>query len=110
MSAGAFERSRYETDNGDIARIRVQPETLALTLNGGANGAPAGAVDIPGSARVSAGRRALGINARLVRLAWSAAAPSGYDPDGIITLPWLQQATFAALIPGQTGTYLGASI
>lgn len=110
MSSGPFQRSRYETDAGDVARIRVQPETLALSINAQTNAPPAGAIDIPGSANVNAGRRSNGINARLVRVTWTGAAPAGYKADGVISLPWLVADTFAALIPGQTGTYLGQPV
>lgn len=110
MSAGRFVRTRYETARGNIHPIRVQPETLVLTIAGATNDAPAGSVDGQGSARVSTGRRSLGINARLVRLAWSGSAPAGYDANGTITLPWLQELTFVALLPGATGTYLGAGV
>lgn len=111
MSAGAFETSRYEDDNLNIRRIRVQPETLLLTINGTANSAPAGAIDSGyASAQVSQGRRSLGCNARLVRVRFSGAPPTGYKPDSVITLPWLQQASYAALNPGQTGTYLETPI
>lgn len=111
MSAGAFESSRYEDDNLNIRRIRVQPETLLLTINGTANSAPAGAVDSGyASAQVSQGRRSLGCNARLVRVRFSGTPPTGYKPDSVITLPWLQQSSYAALNPGQTGTYLETAI
>lgn len=110
MSAGAFLRSRYESDPGSIHRIRIQPETAALTIDGVTNAPPAGAIDAQGSARVGAGRRSLGVNARLVRLAWTAAAPAGYDANGIITLPWLQQDSFNALVPGAAGSYLGSAV
>lgn len=110
MSSGAFTRSRYETDAGEIVRIRVQPETLTLAIDGASNAAPAGAVDAPGSAKVSGGRRSFGINARLVRVTWTAAPPAGYLAGGTITLPWLVQDTFAALLLGSTGTYLGAAV
>jgi len=110
MSAGAFEISKYETDSGAIHPIRVQPETLAATIDGNTNAAPAGAVDGLGSASVSRGRRANGINARLVRLRFSGTPPTGYLTNGTVTIPALTPEVYDAAIKGATGTYLGASV
>lgn len=109
MSSGPFQRSFYELNNGEIASIRVQPETLALSLGGGANTAPAGPATVPGSAVVSRGRRAAGINARLVRIQFDT-PPTGYKADSVIQLPWLQDTTFDNLQTGDTGTYLGTPV
>lgn len=112
MSEGAFQISKYESDEGGIYAIRVQPETLALTINGTANAAPAGAVDQEGLARVSGSRRRIGIKARLVRFKFTAQPTGGgYEIGETLTLPVLTQATYNA-IPraGGTGTYLGAAI
>lgn len=111
MSAGAFVRSAYETDSGAVAAIRVQPETLTLTLGGSANAAAGGAVTLPGSARVSGGSRSVGINARKVRISFGDAPPAGYKANSTIALPWLVAATFNALpASGSTGTYLGSAV
>jgi len=85
MSAGQFERSFYESDGGTIYSIRVQPETIIATTNPAATGPATG----EGSAAATGGRRRLGINARRVRVQWTTAAPTGYDPDGTITIPIL---------------------
>ena len=110
MSAGAFVRTRYELDNGDISPIRVQPETLGLTLSGSTNDAPAGAVDRVGSVNVSRGARSNGVNARMVRVTFTGAPPAGYLANSVIALPWLSQSTFDGLASGDAGTYLGAAI
>lgn len=107
MSAGVFiNNARYETNRGEIAKIRVQPETLQLELDGVQNEQAAGAITLPVSAVVSKGRRSRGLNARIVRIAWIGAAPAGYDARGIITLPWLNPNTFDQLDEGAVGTYL----
>ena len=111
MSSGAFLEAFYETDSGAIARIRTQPETAALVLEGNTNTIPAGpaSAGFP-SAQVSKGRRTIGINARLVRVQFPpGGAPAGYDDRHAIALPWFQPATFAALPPSGTGTYLGSA-
>lgn len=109
MSSGVFTRSRYLSDAGSVHPIRVQPETILLTLGGVANAAPTGALT-PGvpSAKVSGSTRQLGLSARLVRIQLTAAL-AGYKPDAVITLPWLNQATYGAITPNQTGTYLSTA-
>lgn len=111
MSSGPFTLTRYTTDNGDIAPIRVQPETLGLVLGGTTNAAPSG-TPTPGfpSARISGSRRRAGINARRVRIRVTAAGTSGLSVGSVITLPWLQQTGFAALARGVTGTYNTATV
>lgn len=110
MSAGNFLDAFYETDTGDIAPIRIQPETAALVLDGKTNAIPAGPAVIPVAARISGSRRAYGIHARRVRVKFGATPPTGYLPNGVVTLPWLQIDTYASLKKGDTGTYLGSSV
>lgn len=112
MSAGVFERTFYGLDTGNgggTARARVQPETLAATINAVANAAPAGPATIPVTASASGGIRENGIRMRNVTLQWTAAPPDGYSGDDV-TIPVMQEATFAAWTLGQTGTYLGAAV
>ena len=105
MSNGPFTFTNYETNQGNIVGIRVQPETLTLTLNAVANEAPTGTpADGFPSAQTSQSRRAIGINARRVTCVYTAAA-TGDLPGLRITLPWLQLATFNALPRNATGTY-----
>lgn len=112
MSSGPFENTRYQTDDGNIVPIRIQPETLTLTLAGTANAAPAGALQagFP-SAKVSGSRRSIGINSRIVRIRVTTAGTSGLSVGSVVALPWLVEATFDALpAKGATGTYNGASV
>lgn len=113
MSAGSFIRTRYQTDNGLVMRIRVQPETLALTLGGAQNAAPTGDLDLPFFANVGSSRRRRGVNCRRVRVRFTGSAPAGYSDDGVISLPWLDRDTFPSIPLGGsavTGSYLGASV
>lgn len=110
MSAGQFLRAFYELNSGEVASIRIQPETAALVMDGVTNTVPAGPADVPGSAAVSRGNRALGINARKVSIRFTAEPPTGYSDNSVITLPWLQPTTWEALALGSTGTYLGAGV
>lgn len=110
MSEGSFLRTKYETDNGDVVSVRIQPETLTLTVDGTANAAPTTAFSagFP-SAKVSGGRRTLGINCRKCNLVFNA-APEGYKQDSVISVPVLKQAMEAKIVQGATGTYAGVAI
>lgn len=116
MSSGSFVVTKYAAAYGsgtNIHPIRVQPETLALSITIGgsavANTAPAGALTSPISARVSSGKRTLGLNAFTVGIKFSGPTPTGYSANQRINLPCLNSAIRAAT-KGATGTYLGASI
>ena len=106
MSAGTFNRSRYEDDNGNIWRVKVQPETEGLTIASVANAPPGGSAPagFP-SACVSAGRNTCGVNARLCRIRFTNTIPPGYKPTGTITLPILSLAAKTAFTLDATGTY-----
>lgn len=106
MSAGQFENSIYQTNDGTLYPIRIQPETASLTLNGVANAAASGPVtgNLP-SAQISKGRRSHGVNARLIRFRFTGAVPPGYTPNGVITLPVLSSASYTAYGKTQVGTY-----
>lgn len=111
MSAGAFENSKYEADDGEIYPIRIQPETLALTLGSTANAAPTGAVTGKIRARVGGGRRKYGVHARTVTVRFTGTLPAGYKPGSTITLPILKPALYNAIVGGATtGTYLSQAV
>jgi len=110
MSAGQFLDAFYETNSGEICGVRIQPETAALVLNAVTNTIPAGPATQLASAQVSRGKRAIGVNTRTVSIRFTGAVPDGYQINGTITLPWLQQDTFEALPNRATGTYLGNAV
>lgn len=112
MSQGKFARARYQSDVPTrIYQIRVQPETLLLTINGTANPSPEGAANQSVSAKVSGGRRTSGISARKVRIQFAGeTAPAGYAAGQIISLPVLTPTLFNAIEKGGLGTYLGQAI
>lgn len=107
MSEGQFIRSFYSTDAGNTAKMRVQPETLAATIGGTANAAPAGpaTVGFP-SVQISRSRRSLGVHARFVTFAWTT-PPAGYDPNGLVSLPVPDPTVFAGIADGEAVAYLG---
>lgn len=106
MSAGSTTKSVYETNSNVFYRCRVQPETLTLEINGQTNDAGSGTpVANTPSAKMTGGRRGIGINARLIRLEFTGTLPPGYKMGGILTLPILTPAVFNAIGLDQTGTY-----
>lgn len=110
MSAGVFTLSKYEADSGTVYSVRVQPETLAASVGGGANTAPTGNVTGEPSAMVGGSRRSIGVHCRGVRIRFTGAAPEGYKPQGVIFIPILTEARYDAITRGATGTYLGAAV
>lgn len=115
MSAGTFTKSKYQATYSGTAihPIRVQPETIACTINGVANNPPDGSQTNPISAVVSRGQRAKGLIARAVTLrAPASGQPTGYKPLGTILIPALTPAFAAAAAgwqPGQEVSYLGVT-
>lgn len=110
MSAGTFARTKYQANNGDIYPIRLQPETLELTIGGTANSAPAGATTERLLASVSKGNREYGVKPRRVGVKFSAAPPVGYKPDQIYYIPILGSAFYGTIAVGATGIYLGVAV
>ena len=110
MSAGAFTTdSKYETNQGSIHAIRLQPETLALTIGETANTSPDGAVDSPFRARVSRSNGAYGLKPRTVTVRFTAAPPEGYKADQTYTLPVLQPTLWDTANAGTVCEYLGVA-
>lgn len=104
MSAGPFQISTYSsTATGSVHPIRVQPETLGISLGGVANAAAVGTAVLP-SAQVSQSKRALGINARAITFKFPAGgAPTDYKELSPITVPWMvENAAFLSAVPGVT--------
>jgi hypothetical protein len=108
MSSGGFLISKYQAGGSatPVVRIRVQPETLTLEVDSVENTPPAGAL-VAGwpSARVSGGRRGIGLFARMVRIRFTGTPPTGYKAGQTISLPALTPTFYNACEPGKTGTY-----
>lgn len=112
MSAGVFERSRYQADYGAgtaIHPIRIQPETAELVLNSVTNDPPVGGITNPISVQVSRGRRSLGLHPRFVAIAFTGTPPDGYAVGQTYRVPLLTPTIAAEAIAGATGTYLGVT-
>ena len=113
---GVYTISKYETDNGDVVPIKLQPETLTATLGGTANAAPAGAIS-PGfpSADVSRSKRAIGIHARTVSVKITTPA-TGYADNTLVRIPVPNPTVYDGVSKGDavtceagTGTVAGKS-
>lgn len=107
MSAGAFTRSRYLSDAGDVHPIRVQPETITLAYGATTNGATATSLNNPISARVSNGNRQFGLKPRTITVVFETQAPTGYKVGTYIRVPILQPTLWNTIVQGDTVTYLG---
>jgi len=112
MSAGKFTSAFYKTgteNGGFVMTCRVQPATLAATIDGVANAAPSGPTTAPGSATISQGRRTAGVNMRYVTFEFTGALPTDYSGDNV-RIPVLDPDTFAAWTMGKTGTYRNVAV
>ena len=101
MSAGRFQRYFYELNSGDVASIRLQPETITAW-----NPSATGPANLPVSAKVSNGNRQFGIKPRTVSLNTGDAPPTGYAANSILRVPVLTESAWDAIITGNTLTYL----
>lgn len=114
MSAGVFETAVYEVATPPrTGRIncRVQPETLELVIDGATNSGSTDTANQLASLNINGGRRTNGVTPTKVRMKWTATFPATYDPNGIVTVPLLNDAIRAkAAIKGATGTYLSQPI
>jgi len=110
MSSGIFEIGRYINNDGVVFGCRPQPETKALVIATITNAYPLGAVTAPVQARLSGGKRRIGVTARTVTVNFTGAPPAGYATGRSLRVPCFAQAIYNAATFGAVGTYLGAAI
>lgn len=106
MSAGPFERTFYEDNQGAIHPIRVQPETIEFLFGITQNAPPVGPVDSDISARVTGSRRGVGLFARYVTIVFTGAVPDGYSLGQYYKIAILTQAVYDAITLNGACTYL----
>lgn len=100
MSSGEFSNSKYQTNEGNIVPIKLQPETLTLTIAGTANAAPAGAVEAGWpSADVSRSKRAIGIHCRTISVKVTDPA-EGYVDNGLVRVPIMTATVWNGAVKG----------
>lgn len=110
MASGAFQKYKYEMDNGTIVKIRLQPETKSANPGGVANAEPAGAITkgMP-SANVSKSRRGIGIHPRVAACTVTATGVNSVNKQGsTVYIPILAKAT--APVELTDGVYNGDTI
>jgi hypothetical protein len=103
MSAGAFANSFYETDSGEFAAVRVQPETINAF-----NPAGAGPATIPGKVPLTRGRRTFGIRPRIVYGVWTT-APTGYKSGATVRVSIMTPTAYQAIAIDDDLTYNGGT-
>jgi hypothetical protein len=109
MSAGSFEAGKYSSDGGVVFGCTAQPESKGLTLATVANAYPTGVVTSPVSAKLSGGKRKIGLTARTVSIRFTAAPPTGYATNAILRIPVFTSTAYNAYVKGATGTYLATA-
>lgn len=113
MSTGPFLDAFYQSDTGEIHRIRIQPETASLARGGITNTIPAGPATNDQQVRVSASRNSIGVKARKVRFRLTTPTNVGgiIAAGSVLELPWLQPDTYLQVTRpgGQEVTYQGGS-
>lgn len=109
MSAGAFTRTFYTDDDGEVHPIRLQPETLEAEFNNVANAAPAGPATSDISARVTGSRRGRGLFARYVTVVFTATPPAGYKAGTYYKIAVPSATVFNGVTVNQTGQYLNVA-
>lgn len=114
MSSGEFNYVKYETNKGLVVPVKIQPETLTLTLNSVANTGGTGTITVGApSARVGGSKKQIGINARTVtvRLTADGTGENAQMKKGsLIRLPVFLAATYDAYTKGDVGTYKGIAV
>lgn len=116
MSSGLFQITAYNAsyDAAQVHKIKVQPETLALSVGSVVNSAPTVLPTSPISAMVSKSKRSLGLHAATVTLKSTAttASPAGYAVGSITTIPLLNESIRSAVASATSATavsYLGVT-
>lgn len=105
MSSGSFVNSFYTSDSSLIHPIKVQPETLAATIDATPNAGAAGPATSDISVSVSSSRRSIGLHPRTISVRLDS-APAGYS--GVnFTVPVPNPAVWTAAGKGSAVNYLG---
>lgn len=103
MSSGAFTNAKYETDSGEVAAVRVQPETINAF-----NPTAAGAATIPGKVPLTRGRRTFGIRPRIVYGVWTT-APDGYKAGGTVRISIMTPTAYQDISIDDALAYAGGT-
>lgn len=111
MSFGPFITSKYQDNGGGIHSIRIQPETLTLSIGAVDNGVPAGEVDNLRGVSASGKRSILHLGARRIGVrVTNDAGP--YAVGTVHYVPVMTPNVFQQMIDlrGSAGTYNGSAV
>lgn len=108
MSVGPFIDAKYQRNGGNVQAIRIQPETLTLTIGGTDNTEPAPEINSARGTSASGRRSILFTGARRVGIRIT----GGTSPFAVGTVhyvPVLTPGNFDDMVEprNQTGTYQG---
>lgn len=108
--AGVFIASKYKADNGDVYRIKIQPETALLAFGSAQNAPTVNAVNQQKQLRVRKSVKENGLTTRKVGVRWVTNPPATYKPSAILYVPILTPELFLAIQLDQQATYLGGTV
>lgn len=101
--AGRFRIGKYETNDGEIHPIRVQPETID-----GDNPLPGAGITKSTYARVTGSKRAYGLKARYATYSLEIGTDADYSGAKVYAkVPYFLASAWIALNVGSTVTYQG---
>jgi len=107
MSNGIFLNAQYTANDETVHRIRIQPETASLVVDGVTNtipGIPAAGLSQP-RAKVSGGKSQYGLTARTIGIKFPIAPVGGFAPFSVVYIPWLNPDTYPDPAEVITATY-----
>lgn len=107
MAIGAFITAKYEDNAGDTRAIRVKQATIDLAFGSVTNAQGTGTTFTKPRAKVSGGRRSLGVHARTVTVKLTEVGASG-EIGSLIRVPWFKRSTFDDLVENTVGSYNGS--
>lgn len=102
MSAGPFLISKYETDDGPIRPIRIQPETLTVADNAEPAAGSDGAF-----VKISGSKRSYGVHPRYLTLSRSVGSADYGSAKAYARIVILTPAAHDAAVVGATVAYAG---
>lgn len=108
--AGVFISSKYKADNGDVYRVKIQPETALLAFGSAQNASTVNPVNQPRQLRIRKTVKETGLTSRKIGVKWVSSVPATYKQATILYIPILTPELFAAIQLDQQATYLGGIV
>ena len=108
--AGVFVSSKYKADNGDVYRVKIQPETALLAFGSAQNAPTVNAVNQQKPLRLRKTVKENGLTSRKIGVRWVANVPATYKPSTVLYVPILTPELFLAIQLDQQASYLGGTV